>query len=292
MPRITVNGASIAYDLFGSGPLLVWNSGGRQGRSEFNYLIAGRLSTHYSVLIWDRRNSAGVSDVAISDAPSYAHADSDDLHEILQELGLGPACLAGGSAGCALSLTMAHRYPKDVKSLLLLSPATDNASEIERIANARWADLAEAAEQSGMQEALDVSTNAWVRQMTGHPQPSDNARAWLGQTVGQRSTNRELVDAMDPLLFAGMARRWADTMTSSTWLGGLTEEEVGDITLPALVVPGDDRVHPRQSGERLAEMLSEATWVEYPDPVTASSPGAERVHALFPEVEAFLAVNS
>lgn len=251
-------------------------------------MIAGRLSTHYSVLVWDRRNSAGVSDVAISDVPSYPWADSDDLHALIQELGLGPACLAGGSAGCALSLTMAHRYPEDVESLLLVSPATDDAAEIERIAHARWICLAEAAERDGMEGAVDLSTEAWVRHLTGKPQPSDNARAWLGETLGRYAPNREHVRSMDPLAFAKMARRWAETMTSNTWLGELTEEEVRTIPLPAIVVAGNDKIHPRESGDRLAEMLRQAEKIEYPAPVTASSPGSEKLGSLIPTIEDFL----
>ena len=87
---MTVNGASIAYEIFGKGPLLVWTEGGRFGRNELSYLVAGHFARQYSVLIWDRRNGFGASDVALADSPNYMTADVEDLHALLRNLDLGP----------------------------------------------------------------------------------------------------------------------------------------------------------------------------------------------------------
>lgn len=51
MPSITINGTSIEYQIFGKGPLLVWTEGGRFGRNELSYLVAGHFARQYSVLI-------------------------------------------------------------------------------------------------------------------------------------------------------------------------------------------------------------------------------------------------
>ena len=104
MATLEINGGTIAYELFGEGPLLVWNTGGREARVGREYLLAGHFARRCSVLLWDRRNSAGASDIHLSDADSATHADAEDLHGMLQALGLAPACIGGASAGCALSL--------------------------------------------------------------------------------------------------------------------------------------------------------------------------------------------
>ena len=62
MPKITVNGVTLAYELFGKGPPVVWTPWGWAPRNNFSYLVAGRLSANYRVLLWDRRNT-GASDV-------------------------------------------------------------------------------------------------------------------------------------------------------------------------------------------------------------------------------------
>ena len=108
---MTVNGASIVYEIFGKGPLLVWTEGGRFGRNELSYLVAGHFARQHSVLIWDRRNGFGASDVALADSPSYVTTDVEDLHALLRNLELGPACFAGASAGSSLSLWMGASIP-------------------------------------------------------------------------------------------------------------------------------------------------------------------------------------
>lgn len=290
MPKLTVNEASIAYELHGSGPTIVWNAGGRSGRTGIGKSLARRLSNRYTVLEWDRRNSAGESDLSLSDARTFTEADTDDLHGLLQALDLGPACIGGGSAGCALSLAMAHRHPDDVKGLLLFNTPTTDQNEIRLRANARWVELAEAAERGGMRATVAFSTHAMERLEAGTPMDFDQVRAWLGQTIRAYPPNGERAEDMDADRFARMARCWGDTMAANTWhwLGGATEEETRSLPFPAIVVPGDDPIHPRESASRLAGMLPNADLVDYPPPVTVKNPWPERQDALLPTIEDFL----
>ena len=84
MPKIKVNGVSIAYEVAGEGPPIVWTPGGWIPREPFTYVFAGRLSASHKVLTWDRRN-CGASDLAVEDAESEWHLWADDLHALLQE---------------------------------------------------------------------------------------------------------------------------------------------------------------------------------------------------------------
>ena len=83
MPQITANNITLAYDVLGKGPPVVWTTGGWFPRIGRDYLNAGYLSANYQVLLWDRRNS-GASDIAIEDAPSEFHLWTDDLHWLLK----------------------------------------------------------------------------------------------------------------------------------------------------------------------------------------------------------------
>lgn len=285
MPTITVNGASIVYEVFGKGPLLVWTEGGRFGRNELSYLVAGHFSRQYSVLIWDRRNGFGASDVALSNSPNYMTTDVEDLHALLRNVGLGPACFAGASAGGSLSLWMAHRYPEDVRSLVLFSAPTDDTALVSPSVYKHCFSLAEIAERGGMQAAIDASTESWIGELQGQ---SSERGTWLAQTIYRNPSNRAHVLAIDPQLFAETIRRWGTFLLSMNWPAGLSEEDVRSISFPVMIVPGDDEIHPRQSAERLLSLLGRAELIEFPATVSAEAPVLEKFYSVFPAMDEFL----
>ena len=285
MPTMTVNGASIVYEVFGEGPLLVWTEGGRFGRNELSYLVAGHFSRQYSVLIWDRRNGFGASDVALSNSPNYITTDVEDLHALLRNLGLGPACFAGASAGSSLSLWMAHRYPEDVRSLVLFSTPTDDTALVRPSVHKHCFSLAEIAEREGMQAAIDASTVSWIGELQGQ---SSERGTWLAQTIYRNPNNRGRVLAIDPQSFAETMRRWGTFLLSMSWPAGLAEEDVRSISFPVMIVPGDDEIHPRQSAERLLSLLGRAEMIEFPATVPAEAPVLEKFYSVFPAMDKFL----
>ena len=285
MPTTTVNGASIVYEIFGNGPLLVWTEGGRLGRNELSYLVTGHFARQYSVLIWDRRNGFGASDVALANSPSYVTTDVEDLHALLRNLDLGPACFAGASAGSSLSLWMAHRYPEDVKSLILFSVPTDDVALFRPSVDKHCFSLAEVAERSGMQAAIDASTESWICELQGQ---SSERGTWLAQTIYRNPSNRARVLAIDPQLFAATLRRWGTFFLSMSWPAGLTEDEIRSISFPVMIVPGDDEIHPRRSAERLLSLLEQAEMVEFPATVPAEAAVIEKFYSVFPAMDKFL----
>ena len=285
MPTVTVNGASIVYEVFGEGPLLVWTEGGRFGRNELSYLVAGHFSRQYSVLIWDRRNGFGASDVALSNSPNYMTTDVEDLHALLRNVGLGPACFAGASAGSSLSLWMAHRYPEDVRSLVLFSAPTDDTALVSPSVHKHCFSLAEIAEREGMQAAIDASTASWIGELQGQ---SSERGTWLAQTIYRNPSNRARVLAIDPQSFAETMRRWGTFLLSMSWPAGLAEEDVRSISFPVMIVPGDDEIHPRQSAERLLSLLDRAEMIEFPATVPAEAPVLEKFYSVFPAMDEFL----
>lgn len=284
MPTVSVNNASIVYEIFGSGPLLVWTEGGRFGRNELSYLIAGYFSQQYSVLIWDRRNGFGASDIVLADAPNYITTDVEDLYALLQGLDLGPACFAGASAGSSLSLWMGHRYPAIVKSLILFSPPTDDSEVFRPGVTKHCFSLAKIAECDGMEAALAASAESWKQEVQGRPSAEGT---WLAKTVYKNPANRAKILALDPQVFAQTARRWGEFILSMRWPAGLSEDDVRSIARPALIVPGDDEVHPRRSAEKLLELLAEAEMAEYPSATSASV--TEAFYSAFPLIDEFLA---
>lgn len=272
MPKIKVNDVTLAYEVLGSGPPIVWTPGGWSEREVWTYLNAGCLSANYSVLVWDRRNS-GASDIAIEDAPSEYELWADDLHYLLAALQLSPAYLAGGSAGSQFSLIMAHRYPEDVKGLILIDPPTNELDVIKPIFEAHYLELAEVARTDGIEAVIAHSAEAWMRMAFAKPRPMDWLLNWVAETISMNPNNREILLAMEPSKFATIMKQWGDACVgwasaNRCHIGGLSEEQVRQITAPALIIHGFDPVHPRAVAEEVYRLLPNSTWVEFADHYT------------------------
>jgi pimeloyl-ACP methyl ester carboxylesterase len=257
MPKAQVNGISIAYEIAGKGPPIVWTPGGWFPRNPFTYLFAGRFSANYAVLTWDRRNS-GRSDVGIEDAESEFHLWTDDLHALLHKLDLNPAYVGGGSAGCLMSLLMAYRYPEDVKGLILQDAPTDGIQACQQpLAEHHYLCLARAAEHGGMEAVLDLSAH-----------PTDPAWAWItgwvAETIELNPGNRERLLSMDAKHFASVLRKWAGWVTSPrNHFADLSDEELASIKAPALVCHGMNEWHPERMAKELCSLLPNAEWADY-----------------------------
>ena len=256
MPKIEINGVNIAYELAGEGPPLVWTPGGRTPRKPITYAIAGRFSSNYKVLTWDRRNS-GFSDIAITDAENEWHAYTDDLHHLLRRLNMSPAFIGGGSGGCIVSLLMAHRYPEDVKGLILHHPPTDDPELHARLLEGWYLFLAEAAEKGDMEAVISKSADK--------SHEYSMLTQWVADSIARNPDNRDRFLSMDPGIFALTMRRWANAWSPSrAHLAGLPDDEVKNIKAPAQISHGiNDNIHPVQTARKLFELLPNAEWVDY-----------------------------
>src|SRR3954454_6604207 len=116
MPRATVDGVSIAYEVIGDGPRS-WaiTPGGRFSKDSpgVRELAAALADLGNRVLIWDRPN-CGESDVSFTGSSESA-MQADALAELLRQLDMTPAVIAGGSGGSRVSLLTAARH-RDVAS--------------------------------------------------------------------------------------------------------------------------------------------------------------------------------
>lgn len=264
------------------------------------YLIAGRLSANYKVLIWDRHNGSGASDIAFEEAPSDMDLWAADLHHLLHALDMSPAVVAGGSGGAVLALLMAHSYPEDVKGLILDEIPTDNLELMGVLADGQYFQLASVAESEGMRAVLDSSIQAGVRLISSesNPEEPDWLLNWIAETVAKNPGNRDLLLSTDPIIFAQTMRTWGNWyLTGRAHLANLSDAEIRQITVPALVVHGLDEYHPRHTAERLHGLLPNSVWAEFSDHYSEEEidrvrksvdEGTQRLDLSTPIYEAFL----
>ena len=242
MATALINGCNIWYEMAGSGQAIVFTPGGRSPGSMMS-TIADEMSSDYLTVIHDRRN-CGASDVIIAGEGSDQEIWADDMAEMIRQLNIGPAYLSGWSSGCRLSILTAIRYPELVKGLLL-GWVTGGATAAERLAYQYYGQFIEAAEAGGM-EAV-------------------SATEFFAERIAQNPGNREKLLNMDPDEFISVMSRWSTFFTEGAHLPviGATEEELGAIKVPTVIVAGNDEVHTLTAAQNLHRLLPQS---EFHDP--------------------------
>ena len=179
---------------------------------------------------------------------------------------MSPAYVGGSSGGHSFSLLMAHRYPQDVKALILCHPGSDDVDLLKPPADAHYFELAEVAEAEGMKAVIEHSTQAWRRLGSSNPERWDTFRNWVAETIARNPSNLNRLLSMDAKAFAAIMKKWGDWFLSGRiHLSGLTDEEVGRIKTPALVVHGFDEYHPEHTARELNVLLPNSYWVDFSD---------------------------
>ena len=236
MPVASVRGANINYQTVGDrGPWVALNPGGRRALDNVLPLAEQIAAAGYRVLVHDRRN-CGASDVVIDGDDAEFEIWADDLYELLRQLDALPVYAGGSSSGCRTSLLLALRHPDAVRGLLLWR-VTGGPFAANRLAQNYYGDFMEAAERGGMAAVCDTE--------------------FFRERIEANPANRERLMAMDPKRFIEVMGRWREAFLQSADLPviGATEEDLRSITVPAVVVPGNDRTHGRATGENAARLL-------------------------------------
>jgi pimeloyl-ACP methyl ester carboxylesterase len=117
---LPVAGATLHYEIWGSGPLIVIIPGGPQDAGVFAGL-ADQLSDRYTVLSFDPRgNSRTMTDTQPGDLDVDVIAD--DVAALIAANGGGPAFIFGTSGGAQIGLNLAARHPTKVSVLIAHEP--------------------------------------------------------------------------------------------------------------------------------------------------------------------------
>lgn len=118
---LPVPGASLYYEVRGSGPLLLMiAASGGAGAGDWNGFI-NYLTDAYTVVTYDRRGALhSALDVPVEEISLETH--SDDAYHLLLELSTEPAYVFGSSAGALISLDLVSRHHEKVRTLVAHEP--------------------------------------------------------------------------------------------------------------------------------------------------------------------------
>jgi pimeloyl-ACP methyl ester carboxylesterase len=242
MPVKNIRGVDIVYEVLGtSGPWVTVTPGGRRGMDSERVLATLIADAGYRVLIHDRRNM-GASGIAFpGDNESLEQAE--DLLALLRELGTGPAYIAGSSSGARMSILLAHRHPEAVKALLLWR-VTGGAYAAQRLAYNYYEQFIDAVTKGGIEAVM--ATDHFAAMIRANP------------------VNGETLRTMGAAAFEASMRRWLAGFKADCDypVAGISPEDMRSITLPSIVIPGNDRVHPPAPGQAAHRMLPNSIYQE------------------------------
>jgi pimeloyl-ACP methyl ester carboxylesterase len=242
MAIASVRGVEINYQVLGErGPWVALQPGGRRALDGVRPLAEKLAEAGNRVLIYDRRN-CGASGVAF-EGDGENEVWVEDLRELLLQLDAIPAFIGGSSSGCRLALLFALRHAPAVRGLLLWR-VTGGHYAAQRLSQNYYSQYIELAETGGM-DAVCASEH-------------------FAAVIAANPSNRARLTAIAPGDFIARMRRWRQSFEAGADhpVIGLSPAELRSMTMPACIVPGNDRVHPRGPGQSAHRLLPNAEYHE------------------------------
>lgn len=251
MPRATINGIEVGYDLIGdpAGRPIVITPGGRfardyQGLPQIGAALAEK---GMRVLLWDRPG-CGESDICY-EGRSESHMHAETLLGLVKHLGLGKIVIAGGSAGSRVSLIAAALVP-DMVSHLCLWWISGGPISVAMLAGHYYGDQALAAIRGGMEAVAALPS--WAEQMERNPR------------------NRDIILAQEPERFVQQMQDWAKLFAWSeeSPVPGLSAADFSRLTMPVLIYRSGrkDLHHTRPTSEWVHELIPHSEFIDPPWP--------------------------
>ncbi len=237
MARIEIDGVKTVYEIIGvDGPVVTVMPGGRRGYLEMRG-FGEKLAAHgFRVFMHDRRNT-GAADMRLEDKDTEEGVWADEMHALLDHLGLLPAYISGASSGARTAINFALRYPNDLKGLIAMR-VTGGDFAAKRLPQNYYRVYIETAERGGMEAVC--ATDRFVEYISINPQIRDQLMA------------------MDPRDFIAVQSNLLDKFLAGASLPvmGVTEAQLGTIKVPTLIIPGNDNTHSSRSGEIAHQMIN------------------------------------
>ena len=235
----TINGFSMAFTDAGSGMAVVFLHGYPLNRNIWAPQIDA-LQTRFRVIAPDLR---GFGESEVTSGPSTMDVLADDVHALLQQLGVRSAVVAGHSMGGYVALAFARRYPELLRGLVLVNTRA-GADSPEGKAN----------RQAGAERARREGAAAIAEDML----PKLLAPATFSSAPAFVESMRQMMTNTSPEAMA------------NAQLGMAAREDARDVLeslfLPLMVVTGaDDKLIPPSESTAMAEIVPGARLIMLPN---------------------------
>ncbi len=195
------------------------------------------------VIIWDRRNM-GRSGINFGSDPLTVE-EAEDLHVLMDRLGVAPAAFYGMSSGARSNMVLAERYPSDVAAFII-APMTGGPLAAEQLPQEYYLKYVQDESLTSM-EAV-VETPLWAAYL------ERNGEA--GREELMRQDVSEFLAAMQ------RAGEHLQSFAQKTTLG-MTDEQLAALTVPATLILHHgqevDYLHPIPNSRAATTLLQNST---------------------------------
>lgn len=272
MPTALLDGISTRYEAVGSGPpLLMYAPGGFDATLE-KWTVLGsyakvkifeRLRAAYTCVTFDRRE-CGESGGRIERLSWSLYATQGKA--LLDHLGFAKAHIMGGCMGAPCALAFGVAYPESTSSLVLWWPVGGAAYRLS--SDVRFAQHIAYVQQEGL-----AAVAALAQREGKHFGADPRGGPWA--TMLKRDPAFAAVFAAgDVARYTALLVAIVRTMWDRDSAPGAEPEDLMQLDIPALVVPGADAAHATSAARYLAECLPRAEYwdVMPPDQTDANAP--------------------
>lgn len=236
MPSKKIDGINIEYEIVGSGgPILALMPGARRGYLEMKGLAEKIAKKDIRILLHDRRNT-GKSDLYIDDSQTEEITWAIELNKLLKSLNERDIFISGSSSGARTALMYSLLFPSELMGLVIMR-VTGGDFAAERLPINYYKIFIDTAKEGGMAEVVKI-------------------KRFSDYIATNPSVKEELLN-MDVDEFIRIQSNLLDKFLDGANLPvmGITESELNSITIPSLVIPGNDNTHNSQSGLTAFDML-------------------------------------
>ena len=258
MATAIIDRITTRYEVVGSGPpLLMFSPAGFDATLEkwttqsvyATTKMLDHLSKNYSCIIYDRRE-AGQSGGRVEHV-TWAHYVAQGKG-LLDHLNINRAHLMGGCMGCSPVLAFAVAHPEVVSSMILYWPVGGAKYRIN--GRKRFTDHLAYVEQFGLESVVSLVL-AERKTFNADPRGGPWATVIKNDSAFAESYARQNVQNYKSTV-AAMCRTLFDRDTSP----GAEPEELFNVQIPALIVPGRDASHATSAARYLEECLPKSEY--------------------------------
>ena len=247
MPTRTINGLNLHYEIHGQGDPFLLAHGYCASIQMWNHQVAW-LSERYQVIVYDARGH-GLSSAPPNSTDYSLEQLVDDMKQLLDELGVDNAYIAGHSMGGATVAGFASRYPQRVRATLICN--IDGGHQPPAAESEQQARAAEQEKNHALVKARGLSDYARYQIETGAA-PEFVLRSEIEQ---QAYIERYARQPLNGYFAVGQASPWTDA-----WL----TEAAASLAGPVAIIAGtQDVMH--QGALLLHGRLSQSRFISIQD---------------------------
>jgi pimeloyl-ACP methyl ester carboxylesterase len=168
---LEVPGASLYYEVRGSGPVLLMMPGGPADATTFRR-IEQPLAENYTVVTYDPRGLSHSQLLAPLDDSRMVEIFADDAHRLLAACGNDKAYVFASSGGAVVALELARSHPEQLETVVCHEPPSPELMPDPATVRAEMEEICDICAREGLWPAMQAFM-ALVRIEGGQPPPPE-----------------------------------------------------------------------------------------------------------------------